>query len=164
MINWYTVKAKYNKEIIRDGEKDSKRANESFLLPAVSFTDAEARINKEIGQAQDSQLHVHAMSTTDITEVFRANNTNLDVEYFWYLCKIVLLPEVDEDEKATKIKQTYMVEATSFNNASNRVDEKLDDSMFNYEITNIALSPIVDVLHPELDKELSRVTVEIDAE
>lgn len=164
MKKWYTVKAKHNIEIEKDGKKNTKRVNETFLLPAISFTDAEARINKEIGQTQNSMLVVHAMSVTDITDVFRVNNANLDVEYHWYLCKAVLLPQVEEGEKPVRLKQTYMVEATSVNDASNRVDERLGDSMFEFETTNIALSPIVDVFHPDLDKELSRVTIEVDAE
>ena len=157
MKKWFTVKTKYNKTIITQDGEDSKRVSETFLIPAVSFTDAELRINKEIGQTKNSELSVQAMSVTEITDIFRSNNDEGD----WWLCKIVILPEVEEGEKpAAKIKQSYMVEANSVNSASTRVAEKLNDAMFTYEITNIALSLIVNVFHQDLDVEISRETVD----
>ena len=155
MIKWYTVKVKYNKKG-QDGE-ESKRVSESFLLPAVSFTDAEARIHKEIGQTADGEFAVNAMSVTEIQDVIRNTEGGQ-----WYMCKITITYE--DDDKVTKVKQNYMVEGMSVQNASNSIDEKLSDAMFDYETTNVALSPIMDVFYPDLDKELSRVTVEIDAE
>jgi len=151
MIKWYTVKTKYIKKG-NEGE-ESKKVTESFLLPAVSFTDAEARIHKEIGQTAEGEFSVNAMSVTEIQEVIRNTEGGQ-----WYMSKIAI--SYEDDGKVTKVKQNYMVEGMSVKQASNSIDEKLNDAMFDYEITNVALSSIVDVFYPDLDKELSRVSIE----
>ncbi len=151
MQRWYTVKVKYNKKG-NEGE-ESKKVNEAFLLPAVSFTDAEARINKEIGQSADGEFLVHAMSLTEIQDIFRNSDGGQ-----WYLCKITIAYE--DDGKVTKVKQNYMVESTSVQEATNSLDKNLEDALFDYETTNVALSPIIDVFYQDLDKEISRTYAE----
>lgn len=147
MNRWYTVKVKYNKKG-QEGE-ESKKVNEAFLLPAVSFTDAEARIHKEIGQTADGEFLVHAMALTEVQDIFRH-----DAGGQWYVCKITITYE--DDGKITKVKQSYMVEGFSVQEATSSLDEELSDALFDYETTNVALSPIIDVLHPNLDVEISR--------
>jgi len=137
--------------------EESKKANEAFLLPAVSFTDAEARINKEIGQTADGEFLVHAMSLTEVQDIFRNDEGGQ-----WYNCKITITYE--DDDKVTKVKQNYMVEAMSVQAATLKVDEELKDAMFEYETTATSFSPIVDVFYQDLDREISRTPVETSAE
>jgi len=155
MQRWYTVKVKYNKKG-QEGE-DSKKANEAFLLPAVSFTDAEARINKEIGQTADGEFLVHAMSVTEITEIIRNNDGGQ-----WYLGSITI--SYEDDGKVTKVKQNYMIEAMSVKDATANLESELEDAMFDFETTKVAVSTIVDVFYQDLDKELSRTAVGENAE
>ncbi len=150
MIKWYTVKVKYNKKG-KEGE-DSKRVTESFLLPAVSFTDAEARIHKEVGQTADGEFSVNAMSVTEIQDVIRNTEGGQ-----WYMSKITI--SYEDNDKVTKVKQNYMVEGMSVQQVTNSIDEKLSDAMFDYETTNVALSTIIDVFYPDLDKEISRTSM-----
>lgn len=149
MRRWYTVKVKYTKTIQKNEEETTKTVNESFLLPAVSFTDAEARIHKEVGESAGGEFLVNSMSVIDVTEIFRNSDGGS-----WYLCKTV--SEYEEEGKITRTKYTYMVEAASVKDASGKLDQRLSDAMFDYEITNIALSPVVDVFYEDLDVELSR--------
>lgn len=155
MQRWYTVKVKYMKK--GENGEESKKANEAFLLPAVSFTDAEARINKEIGQTADGEFLVHAMSLTEVQDIFRNDEGGQ-----WYNCKITITYE--DDDKVTKVKQNYMVEAMSVQAATLKVDEELKDAMFEYETTATSFSPIVDVFYQDLDREISRTPVETSAE
>lgn len=147
MNRWYTVKVKYNKKGA-EGE-ESKKVNEAFLLPAVSFTDAEARINKEIGKTADGEFLVHAMAVTEVTEIVRNDEGGQ-----WYLCKISIAHE--DGDKITKVKQNYMVEAESVKNAGEILDEYLSDAMFTYETTNVGISPVIEVFYEDLDVEISR--------
>ena len=151
MNRWYTVKVKYNK--IGEDE-EVKKLNEAFLLPAVSFTDAEARINKEIGQTASGEFLVHAMSVTEITEIIRSEEGG-----HWYLGKITISDE-DDNGKTSKTKQNYMIEATSVQDATTNLENKLEGAMFDFETTGVALSTIVDVYHQDLDVEISRVSAE----
>jgi hypothetical protein len=150
MNRWYTVKVKYNKKS-EDGQ-EPKKANEAFLLPAVSFTDAEARINKEIGQTATGEFLVHAMSVTEITEIIRNNEGGQ-----WYLGGITISDE-DDNGKVSKTKQNYMIEAMSVKDATTNLEKELEDAMFEFETTKVAVSTIVDVLHADLDVEISRTS------
>jgi hypothetical protein len=152
MNKWYTVKVKYNKKS-EDGQ-EPKKANEAFLLPAVSFTDAEARINKEIGQTATGEFLVHAMSVTEITEIIRNNEGGQ-----WYLGGITISDE-DDNGKVSKTKQNYMIEAMSVKDATTNLEKELEDAMFEFETTKVAVSTIVDVLHADLDVEISRTSAE----
>lgn len=148
MQRWYTVKVKYNKK----GEEgqEPKKVNEAFLLPAVSFTDAEARINKEIGQTATGEFLVHAMSVTEITEIIRNNEGGQ-----WYLGKITIAHE-DDNGKINKTKQNYMIEAMSVKDATTNLENELEDAMFDFETTGVSASPIVDIFYQDLDVEISR--------
>lgn len=157
MRRWYTVKVKYTKKIEKDGQEDYKQVTESFLLPAVSFTDAEARITKEIGKSAQGEFLPSAMSVTEIVEVFRNANGGQ-----WYQCKITISYE-DDNGKISKSKQNYMVESTSVQEAASMLDEKLESAMFDYEITSTTLTNIMDVFHDDLDVEISRTTVQDNA-
>lgn len=150
MNKWYTVKVKYGKKS-EDGQ-EPKKVNEAFLLPAVSFTDAEARINKEIGQAAAGEFLVHAMSVTEITEIIRNNEGGQ-----WYLGSITISNE-DDNGKVSKTKQNYMIEAMSVKDATTNLENELEDAMFEFETTKVAISTIVDVFYQDLDVELSRTT------
>ena len=157
MRRWYTVKVKFTKKIEENGEVDFKKVNESYLLSAVSFTDAEARITKEVGDRAEGEFLVHAMSVTEMNDVFRFGDTG-----FWYLCKTS--SEFEDNGKVTKVKENYMVEATSVAEASERLDDKLKDAMFDYKISSVSLSPVMDVLYEDLDREISRTPAEENAQ
>jgi hypothetical protein len=152
MNKWYTVKVKYNKKS-EDGQ-EPKKANEAFLLPAVSFTDAEARINKEIGQTASGEFLVHAMSVTEITEIMRNDEGGQ-----WYLGSITISEE-DDNGKVHKTKQNYMIEAMSIKDATTSLENELEDAMFDFETTKVAVTTIVDVFYEDLDVEISRTSVE----
>jgi len=153
MNRWYTVKVKYTKKVEKNGNEDLKKVNEAFLLPAVSFTDAEARITKEIGKSAQGEFLVHAMSVTDVTDVVRNQDGGQ-----WYKCKIEISEE-DDNGKVSKTKQTYMVEEFSVQSANNKLADKLSDAMFTYETTDVSLTKIMDVFYEDLDVELSREPV-----
>lgn len=153
MRRWYTVKVKFTKKIEKDGEVDYKKVNESYLLSAVSFTDAEATITKEVGDRAEGEFLVHAMSVTEMNDIFRYGDTG-----FWYLCKTT--SEFEENGKVTKIKENFMVEAASVADASARLEENLQDALYDFKISSVSLSPCMDVIEENLDKELSRTPQE----
>lgn len=151
MKRWYTVKVKYNKKVQKNnGEEALKKVNESYLIPAVSFTDAETIINKEVGKSATGEFLVHAMSVTDVMDIFRYEDSG-----YWYMCKITIEYQ-DDKGNISKEKQNYMVEASSVDEANRRLEERLSDAMFSYKTTNVSLSKIIDVFHPNLDVEISR--------
>lgn len=137
MQTWYEVKAVYVK--IDDDGREVKAA-ESYLLDAVSFTDAEARITEQLLSMIRGEFVIDKISKSRIIEIF----PHEDGEY-WWKGKISI---VTIDEKAGKekvINNFFLVAADDIKQALQRLEEGLSYILVPYQITSLTLSPIVDV-------------------
>jgi len=156
MNNWFTVKVKYTKQL-ENGT--FKRVSEPYLLAAMTFTDAEARIYEELGSVIRGEFDVVGISRTEIHDIFAYEDA-----YTWYKAKISYEREdgEGEDAKKKKISQNFLVSAHSVKDAYERIRESLASLMIDYQIPAIVVSPIVDIFPPteNLDREISRTPME----
>jgi hypothetical protein len=156
MNNWFTVKVKYTKQL-ENGT--FKRVSEPYLLAAMTFTDAEARIYEELGSVIRGEFDVVGISRTEIHDIFAYEDA-----YTWYKAKISYEREdgEGEDAKKKKISQNFLVSAHSVKDAYERIRESLETLMIDYQIPSIMVSPIVDIFPPteNLDREISRTPME----
>ncbi len=156
MNNWFTVKVKYTKQL-ENGT--FKRVSEPYLLAAMTFTDAEARIYEELGSVIRGEFDVVGISRTEIHDIFAYEDA-----YTWYKAKISYEREdgEGEDAKKKKISQNFLVSAHSVKDAYERIRESLATLMIDYQIPAIIVSPIVDIFLPteNLDREISRTPME----
>lgn len=154
MNNWFTVKVKYTKQL-EDGT--FKRVTEPYLLAAMSFTDAEARIFEELGPQIRGEFTVTGISRTEIHDIFHYEDADV-----WYKVKVQYETTDPDASKAKKVSQNFLVSAHSVKDAYERIRESLSTLMVDFIIPNIAQSPIVDIFpyREELDKEISRRPME----
>ena len=154
MNNWFTVKVKYTKQF-EDGQ--FKRVTEPYLLAAMTFTDAEARIYEELGSTIRGEFNVVGIARTEIHDIFKYDDADI-----WYKVKVNYETAAVEEEKAKKISQNFLVSAHSVKDAYDRMLESLSGLLADFQIPTIAVSPIVDIFPytEELDKEISRVPME----
>lgn len=150
MNNWFTVKVKYTKQL-DDGT--FKRVTEPYLLAAMSFTDAEARIFEELGPQIRGEFTVTGISRTEIHDIFHYEDADV-----WYKVKVQYETTDPDASKAKKVSQNFLVSAHSVKDAFERIKESLSTLMVDFVIPNIAQSPIVEIFpyREELDKEISR--------
>jgi hypothetical protein len=158
MNTWFTVKVKYTKQL-DDGT--FKRVSEPYLLAAMTFTDAEARIYEELGSIIRGEFTVTNIARTEYHDIFYYEDADL-----WYKCKITYQSEGDgleiesdlNPKKVKKVSQNFLVTATSVKEAFERIQESLSTLMVDYQIPSIILTPIVDIFpfNEELDVELER--------
>ena len=137
MQTWYEVKAIYVK--IDDDGREAKAA-ESYLLDAVSFTDAEARITEQLQTMIRGEFVIDKISKSRIVEIFPHEDGE-----FWWKGKISI---VTIDEKAGKekvINNFFLVAADDLKQGLQRLEEGLSYVLVPYQITSLVLSPIVDV-------------------
>jgi hypothetical protein len=149
MNNWFTVKVKYTKQL---DNGTLKRVSEPYLLAAMTFTDAEARIYEELGSIIRGEFNVTGITRTEIHEIFIYEHTDT-----FYKCK-VKYDSIDADsEKARKVTQNFLVSANSAKQAYERIQESLSTMLIDFEIPSIVVSPIVDIFpyNEVLDKEIS---------
>ncbi|MBB77589.1 MAG: hypothetical protein CL844_01145 [Crocinitomicaceae bacterium] len=137
MSNWFTVKVKYTKQLDNGG---LKRVSEPYLLGAMTFTDAEARIYEELGSIIRGEFQVAGIVRTEFQDVFQ-----YEEEDVWYKCKISYEDIDNDSEKAKKVAQNFLVTASSVKEAFDRINESLSGLMIDYSILSISLSPIVDI-------------------
>jgi hypothetical protein len=141
MNSWFTVKVKYTKQM-DDGT--FKRVSEPYLLAAMTFTDAEARIYNELGALIRGEFIVNAITRTEIHDIFHYEDSEV-----WFNCRIKFESgdggEEGSKAKKKKVSQTFLVTAHSVVNAYKRLHESLGGMMIDFQIPKIAVSPIVDI-------------------
>jgi hypothetical protein len=154
MNNWFTVKVKYTKQL---DNGTFKRVSEPYLLAAMTFTDAEARIYEELGSIIRGEFNVIGITRTEIHDIFAYDDADI-----WYKVKITYDSEAADDEKAKKVAQNFLVSAHSVKDAFDRIKESLATLMVDYQIPSIIVSPIVEIFPytENLDREIERRPIE----
>ncbi|MDE7407359.1 MAG: DUF4494 domain-containing protein, partial [Muribaculaceae bacterium] len=67
MANWFECKVRYDK-LMENGLQ--KKVNEPYLVDALSFTEAEARIIEEMTPFISGDFSISAVKRTKISEIF----------------------------------------------------------------------------------------------
>lgn len=142
MANWFECKVRYDK-IMENGVV--KKVNEPYLIDALSFTEAEARIIKEQTPFISGDFSVSAVKRTKISEIFRDDRADK-----WYLVKVAFIT-IDEKSGAEKRSVSQMLVAgNEFKDAFDNFMEGMKGTLGDFEIVSIAETPIMDVYDAEL--------------
>jgi len=137
MHNWFQCKIKYEKNA---EEGKIVKVSEDYLVDALSFTEAEERINEEMRPFISGEFLVSDIKRARINELF--DNENGDR---WYRCKVNLIT-LDEDkglEKRTAI--TMLAQAGTLKEALEVLEKGMKGTMADYEIAAITETNILDV-------------------
>ncbi len=158
MNSWFTVKVKYTKQLDNGA---LKRVSEPYLIAAMTFTDAEARIYEELGTIIRGEFHVVGITRTELHDIFVYDDTDV-----WYKVKVKYETADADSEKTRKVSQNFLVSAGSVKEAYERIKESLSTLMVEFEIPSITVSPIVDIFPfaEEMDREISRRPLDEDEE
>ncbi len=121
----------------------NKKVTEPYLVDALSFTEAEARIIEEMAPYVSGEFTVADVSKANYSELFFAED-DINASY-WYKVKLAF---ITLDEKTCSEKKTFtnvLVQAPDFRDAVRRLDEGMKSSMADYIIVSVAETPIMDV-------------------
>lgn len=145
MANWFECKVRYDK-LMENGA--SKKVNEPYLVDALSFTEAEARIIEEQTPFMSGEFSVSAVKRTKISEIFRDDSADR-----WYLVKCAFIT-IDEKTAAEKRSVAQMlVAANDFRHAFENFTEGMKSTLADYEIVSISETPIMDVYGAKLGEK-----------
>ncbi|MDE6452426.1 MAG: DUF4494 domain-containing protein [Odoribacter sp.] len=137
--NWFEAKVKYIK-VNEDGRE--KKVNESYLLDAMSYTEAESRIMHEMESVISGDYYISSLKKSNITELVPSNDENDDR---WYKAKVNI---IDADEVSGKEKSTgqyYLVAAANIDKALENLEKSLASFVVPYEIASLADTTFMDV-------------------
>ncbi len=135
--NWFTCKIKYHKI---DEHGKVKKVNEPYLVDAVNFTEAEARIHEEIGAYISGDFSVTNITKSNIAEIFHYEDSDV-----WYKSRVSYVDFDEESGREKKVNHTMIATAKDVKEAFDRLTESLKSMLVDFEITQIAKSPIVDI-------------------
>lgn len=154
MNSWFTVKVKYTKQL-EDGRL--KRVTEPYLVDAVSFTDAEARIYEEVGTRVQGEFLITGISKTEFADIFYYEDAE-----DWYKCKLTYVSMDADSGKEKKVSHNFLVTAHNVKEAYERIQESMSEMLVTFEIPSIILTPIVEVLpyNPDFDSTMNNNTEE----
>lgn len=144
MRTWFECVIKYDKTQENGMEK---KVSESYLVDALSFTEAEARIIEEMTPFISGEFLVSGIKRSNISELFY---NEVGDKWFKYKVNFITLDEKSGSEKRTA---SYMlVYASTVDEADKNLKEGMKGTLADYEIESIKETKIMDV-YPYNSKE-----------
>lgn len=136
---WFEGKVRFTKTM-ENGMK--KKVTESYLVDALSFTEAEERLIKEVEPFISGEFSVSGIKIAKLTEIFYSEDEMADR---WYKCKLWFVT-VDEKNGLEKKTGAYiLVQAADLREAVRRLDEGMKGTMADYLIVSVAETSIMDI-------------------
>lgn len=139
MHQWFECKIRYEK-LAENGM--NKKVTEPYLVDALSFTEAEARIIEEMTPFISGEFTVSDIKRANYSELFASEEETADR---WFRCKLVFIT-LDEKSGAEKKTSTQvLVQASDLRDAVKKLDEGMQGTMADYVIASISETPIMDI-------------------
>lgn len=137
MALWFECKIRYDK-MMENGMV--KKVNEPYLVDALTFTEAEARIMEKMKSYISGEYSVSSEKKTKIAEIF-FNETG--DRYYQVKVNFITLDEARGVEKKTA--SLILVQASDLEEALQNFKEGMKGSMADFEIASITETMLMDV-------------------
>jgi len=134
---WFECKVKYRK-IDETGKQ--KVVTEPYLVDALSFTEAESRINAEMANYISEEFKVVNIKVANFSEIHPFENSDR-----WFRSKVSLLAYDEESGKERRSNIYLLIQANNVREAYGNTEQVMQNTMGEYSIPAITESPIVDV-------------------
>ena len=139
MHTWFECKIRYEK-LMENGM--NKKVTEPYLVDALSFTEAEARIIEEMTPFITGEFTVSDIKRANYSELFPSEEESADR---WFKCKLIFIT-LDEKSGAEKKTSTQvLVQAADLRDAVKKLDEGMQGTMADYQIGIVSETPLMDV-------------------
>ncbi|MBW3544450.1 MAG: DUF4494 domain-containing protein [Bacteroidetes bacterium] len=141
---WFQCKIKYQKE---DENGKLKNVTEPYLVDAVSYTEAEARIYQELGSVIRGDFEVTSITKSKISDIFHYDDAET-----WYKCKVTYIAADDDSGKEKKVTNQMLVSAMDLRQACERLLESLQGLLVTFDVVEIQQSPLIEIF-PYVEEE-----------
>ncbi len=136
-VIWYECKVKYKKT---HDTGEQKITTDTYLLDAVSYTEAEVRITEEMQAYTNEDIKITNIRVANYSEVHPFENSDR-----WFKSKISLIAFDEESGKERKSNIYLLVQANDIKEAFENCNTVMAQTMGDYTIPSITESPILDV-------------------
>ena len=145
-MEWFECKVQYDKTQENGLIKSTK---EAYLVDALSFTEAEETITKEIEPFMSGEFMVSDIKRARIAELFENEDLNADR---WYKVKIGFISYDEKSEKEKIVNQTDIVQAKDFKNALETLEKAMHGTLGDYKIISITETALMDVFRHKVEE------------
>ena len=139
MHTWFECKVRYEKTL-ENGM--NKKVTEPYLVDALSFTEAEARIIEEVSPYISGEFTIADIKRANYTELFFCEEDSADR---WFKCKLTFISLDEKSGAEKKTSSNVLVQAADLRDAVKKLDEGMKGSMADYIIASVAETAIMDV-------------------
>lgn len=139
MHTWFECRIRYEK-VMENGMQ--KKVTEPYLVDALSFTEAEARIIEEMTPFISGEFAVKGVKLAGYSELFPSEEESADR---WFKCKLAFITLDDKSGAEKKTSTQVLVEAADLRDAVKKLDEGMKGTMADYQIASVSETPIMDV-------------------
>jgi len=136
-MNWFECKVSYEK-MMENGIQ--KRVTEPYLVDALSFTEAEARIIEEMKPFISGEFMVTDIKRARIAELF-TNETG--DRYFKFKVFFITLDEKSGAEKKTAVQM--LAQASDIKEAIAVLEDGMKGTLSDYAIASVSETLIMDI-------------------
>lgn len=137
MKAWYSCKVKYQKV---DQHGNQIKATDTYLIQAISYTDAETRLYEIMDQMIRVEFQVVAISKANFEDILNSED-GID----WYKIKAAALSYDEDSGKERKITSYYLISAININDSLEKILEYFKESINDYTVQSVAITTINDV-------------------
>lgn len=139
MANWIETKVRYEKTLENGMQKI---VNEPYLVDALSFSEAEARITEEISPYMQGEFSVSAVKRTNISEIFFTEDSSAD-KFYKVKASFISINEKTLAEKRSNVN--YIVQAADLIDALNNFRAAMKGTMADFDIVSISETALMEV-------------------
>ena len=119
-----------------------KKVTETYVVDALSFSEAEERIIEEMSSYISGEFNVVDIKKANYKEIFFAEQDAADK---WYKAKLQFITIDEKTAKESRSNIYYFVNAGSFNGAVKNIDEVMGGTMIDYVIASMSETTTMDV-------------------
>lgn len=136
---WFECKIQHEK-MIENGL--TKATTETYLVDALSFTEAEARITAEMAPFVTGGFKVLSIKKANYSELFGTEDGTADK---WFKGKLVFITLDEKSGKEKKTSSNILIHAADIADALKKTNEGMAGTMGDYTIASLVETPIMDV-------------------
>lgn len=144
---WFECKVRYDKTL-ENGL--IKKTTETYLVDALSFTEAEKRFIEEITPFMSGEFIVTDIKRARISELFDSEDLSDDR---WFRARIAYITLDEKTGVEKRTAQNVLIQANDFHKAINRLDEGMKGTLGEWVIVTVTETAIIDVFKFKVSDE-----------
>lgn len=135
---WFETKVRYD----RMSENGMATVNETYVVDALSYTEAETFITEETAPLVSGEFNIKNITQTTYKEIVFTDGAADDK---WYKAKLQFIIFDEKTEKEKRSNVYYLVQAADLQGAVRNIEEFMGSSVITYSICSVAETSIMEV-------------------